>query len=257
MLFVISPSKTLDFETPGKIKKHSLPDFLDDAQTIVNKLQKLSEKKIAKFMNISPKLAELNRQRYQEWQLPFTSENAKQAMYAFKGDVYAGLNAEKFTGHDSNFAQKHLRILSGLYGILRPLDLIRPYRLEMGRELKIGRKKNLYDFWQKKITQTLQEELNSAKENILVNLASNEYFQAVSTKELGSKIITPVFKDMKNGKYKMISFYAKKARGLMVHYAVKNRVKNVEQLKEFDSEGYYFSPEMSDKEKWVFLREEQ
>ena len=255
MLYVISPSKTLDFETPVNIQKHSQILFADDAQKLVNKLQKLSQKKLAEFMNISEKLAELNYARYQQWEPQFTTDNARQAMYAFKGDVYAGLNAQDFNGHDANFAQKHLRILSGLYGVLRPLDLIRPYRLEMGRELKVGRSKNLYNFWQKKIAEALQNDLQELKEKTLVNLASNEYFSAVDTKKLNCEIITPVFKDLKNGKYKMISFFAKKARGLMVHYAVKNRIKNIEELKSFDSDGYYFSPQMSDKKQLVFLRD--
>ena len=253
MLYVISPSKTLDFETPVNIQKHSQILFADDAQKLVNKLQKLSQKKLAEFMNISEKLAELNYARYQQWEPQFTTDNARQAMYAFKGDVYAGLNAQDFNGHDANFAQKHLRILSGLYGVLRPLDLIRPYRLEMGRELKVGRSKNLYNFWQKKIAEALQNDLQELKEKTLVNLASNEYFSAVDTKKLNCEIITPVFKDLKNGKYKMISFFAKKARGLMVHYAVKNRIKNIEELKSFDSDGYYFSPQMSDKKQLVFF----
>lgn len=255
MLYVISPSKTLDFETPVKIKKHSQILFADDAQKLVNKLQKLSQKKLAAFMNISEKLAELNYTRYQEWEPQFDTANARQAMYAFKGDVYAGLNAQDLNAHDANFAQKHLRILSGLYGILRPLDLIRPYRLEMGRELKVGRSKNLYNFWQKKIVAALQNDLEELKEKTLVNLASNEYFSAVDTKKLDCEIITPVFKDFKNGKYKMISFFAKKARGLMVHYAVKNRIKSIEELKSFDSDGYYFSAQMSDKKQLVFLRD--
>ncbi|BBM81949.1 peroxide stress protein YaaA [Candidatus Uabimicrobium amorphum] len=255
MLYVISPSKTLDFETPVKIKKHSQILFADDAQKLVNKLQKLSQKKLGEFMNISTKLAELNYERYQDWEPQFTVKNARQAMYAFKGDVYAGLNAQDFSGHDANFAQKHLRILSGLYGVLRPLDLIRPYRLEMGRELKVGRSKNLYNFWQKKIAEVLKDDLQELKGKTLVNLASNEYFSAVDTKKLDCEIITPVFKDLKNGKYKMISFFAKKARGLMAHYAIKNRIKNIEDLKSFDSEGYYFSPQMSDKKQLVFLRD--
>ncbi len=256
MLFVISPSKTLDFETSPPTKTHTIPDFLEDSQKLINKLSGLSEKKLSQLMHISPKLAQLNAQRYNDWQAPFNLKNAKQAALAFKGDVYTGLQADTFSIHDLKFAQKHLRILSGLYGILRPLDLMQPYRLEMGTELSTNRKKDLYAFWDKKIAETINEELKKLKSDILVNLASQEYFKAVHPKTLQAQIITPVFKDFKNGKYKFITFYAKKARGSMVHYAVKNRIKKVEGLKGFDLDGYAYNEGMSSEKEWVFTRKQ-
>jgi cytoplasmic iron level regulating protein YaaA (DUF328/UPF0246 family) len=205
------------------------------------------------LMSISPKLGELNANRFQTWQLPFTPGNAKQALLAFKGDVYTGLDADTFSESDFAFSQKHLRILSGLYGVLKPLDLIQPYRLEMGTKLGNARGPNLYHFWDNKLTESLDKELES-DDNVLINLASNEYFKSVKVKSLKARMITPVFKDMKNGQYKMISFYAKKARGLMSAYIIKNKLEEVESLKGFDSEGYCFNPDMSKGDEWVFTR---
>ena len=206
-------------------------------------------------MKISPKLGELNHHRFMNWARPFTPDNAKAAVLAFRGDVYTGLNADSFSDDDFTFAQQHLRILSGLYGLLRPLDLIQPYRLEMGTRFENKDGKNLYEFWDTKITQALNTQLTEIDSQVLVNLASNEYFSAVKLKILKADIITPVFKDFKNDKYKIISFYAKKARGLMAAYIIQQRITDVEQLKAFDSEGYYFSSEQSTAREWIFLRD--
>lgn len=257
MLMVISPAKTLDFETPAKTKVHTQGAFLEEAAELVAVLQAFSPQKLAKLMKLSDKLAGLNTARYKEWQLPFDQENAKQALLAFKGDVYTGIDAESFGRSEFSYLQKHLGILSGLYGLLRPLDLIQPYRLEMGTALKNPQGKNLYEFWGDKITQELARRIKALKSApVLVNLASNEYFKSVQAKQLDARLVTPVFKDEKNGKYKVISFYAKKARGLMVAYAAKNALTDVEQLKDFDYEGYQFNPAESDEDNWVFLRAE-
>ncbi len=253
MIVVISPAKTLDFESQPVTDVHSTPRFLDDSCELVEQLKLLAPDDISGLMSISPKLGELNANRFQTWQLPFTQGNAKQALLAFKGDVYTGLDAESFSESDFEFSQKHLRILSGLYGVLKPLDLIQPYRLEMGTKLGNARGANLYHFWDKKLTESLDKELQS-DDNVLINLASNEYFKSVKVKTLKARMITPVFKDMKNGQYKMISFYAKKARGLMSAYIIKNKLEEVESLKGFDSEGYCFNPEMSKGDDWVFTR---
>jgi cytoplasmic iron level regulating protein YaaA (DUF328/UPF0246 family) len=189
------------------------------------------------------------------WQMPFTKKNAKQALLAFKGDVYTGLNAETFTEDDFEFAQQHLRILSGLYGVLRPLDLIQPYRLEMGTKLTNDKGKNLYEFWDKKPTQALNKQLTSLDSSTVINLASNEYFNAIDKSGLKANIITPVFKDYKNGKYKIISFYAKKARGLMSAYIIKNKLQEPSQIKKFNVDGYYFEPQGSTENEWLFLRD--
>ena len=257
MLMLISPAKTLDFETPSKTKKKSEPDFLSDSQQLIDELKVLSPADISELMHISDKLGDLNYQRFHNWHLPFDADNAKQSILAFKGDVYTGLNAQAFTSQDFSFAQKHLRILSGLYGLLRPLDLMQAYRLEMGTKFSNERGKNLYEFWGEAITAAINKQLKSIKSDVLVNLASNEYFKAVKPKLLNADIITPVFKDCKNGKYKIISFYAKKACGLMVAYIIKNKLSEVEQIKSFDSEGYTYNPAMSTAREWVFTREEQ
>lgn len=253
MIIVISPAKTLDFETSPVTQTHSMPRFLDDSCELVEQLKRLEPHDISTLMSISPKLGELNADRFQTWQIPFTPENSKQALLAFKGDVYTGLDAETFSESDFEFAQSHLRILSGLYGVLKPLDLIQPYRLEMGTKFKNERGANLYHFWGTALTESLNQELES-DDNILINLASNEYFKSVKAKSLAARMITPVFKDMKNGQYKMISFYAKKARGLMSAYIIKNKITDVEGLKNFDSEGYSFNPEMTKGDDWVFTR---
>ncbi|MGR6873708.1 peroxide stress protein YaaA [Pseudomonas sp. HK3] len=255
MLMLVSPAKTLDYETPLPFEECTQPEMLDQSKLLINELVELTPKDVASLMKLSDKLAVLNVNRFQHWSLPFTQDNARPAMYAFKGDVYTGLDAYSFKKADVNFAQKHLRMLSGLYGLLKPLDLMQPYRLEMGTKFANQRGKNLYDFWGDLITDKLNQEGTSDK--VLLNLASNEYFKSVKVKQLNANVITPVFKDEKNGQYKIISFYAKKARGLMAAYVIKNRIKDVEKIKQFDVSGYQFSSEQSNAKEWVFLRDEQ
>jgi cytoplasmic iron level regulating protein YaaA (DUF328/UPF0246 family) len=255
MLMVISPAKTLDFETLPTTSEHTTPDFLDDSEELIEQLREMSPHDVSALMKISDKLGNLNFDRYLSWDKKFTLDNAKQALLAFKGDVYTGLDAESLSGDDLIWAQDHLRILSGLYGLLRPLDLIQAYRLEMGTKLVNGRGKDLYQFWGSKITDALNQQQADESLPVLVNLASNEYFKSVQSKQLNAEIITPVFKDWKGDKYKIISFYAKKARGLMVAYIIRNRLNDVEQIKNFDSEGYVYNPAMSSAKEWVFTRE--
>lgn len=257
MLHLISPAKTLDFETPPSTAEFTQPRFLDHSQELINDLRQLTPTQVSKLMSISEKLGELNAQRFLEWQLPFAPENAKQAVFAFKGDVYTGMEAERFSKADIKFAQTHLRILSGLYGLLRPLDLIQPYRLEMGTGFANARGKNLYHFWGDIITDQLNQELDAQQERVVVNLASNEYWSAVNTKKLHAEVITPVFKDSKNGQYKIISFFAKKARGMMSAYIIQNQLNNVEDIKGFDTAGYRYDERSSSPKEWVFLRDEQ
>lgn len=254
MIIVISPAKTLDFESPAKTKKATSPNFLTDSTELMKQLRKLSPADVSGLMSISDKLGLLNFDRFQAWSPPFTASNAKQAALAFKGDVYTGLDAESFNAKDFTFAQKHLRILSGLYGLLRPLDYIQPYRLEMGTRFKNKRGDNLYQFWGDSITTAINKELKKQKSTTLVNLASNEYFKSIHKKELNAEIITPVFKDWKNGQYKIISFYAKKARGLMSAYIIKNQITEVKKIKRFNSEGYGFDKTLSSPTDWVFTR---
>lgn len=255
MLLVISPAKNLDYETPAKTKQKSEPEFLDDAQQLIDELRELAPQDISSLMGISDKLGVLNYDRYQEWSTPFTEDNAKQAVLAFNGDVYTGLDANSFKADEFKFAQKHLRILSGLYGLLKPLDLMQPYRLEMGTKFANQRGKDLYQFWGETITEALNKQLKSVKSDVLVNLASNEYFKSVKPKLLNAEVITPVFKDWKGDKYKIISFYAKKARGLMAAYIIKNKLTDVEAIKGFDYEGYSFNEGMSSAKEWVFTRQ--
>ena len=255
MLVVISPAKTLDFQTPARTNIVSTPGFLEDSQVLIERMRELAPADIAKMMKISDKLSVLNSTRYETWSLPFTPDNAKQAMLAFKGDVYTGLDAETLSPEQDKYAQQHLRILSGLYGILKPLDLMQPYRLEMGTKLSNARGKDLYQFWGDKITDSLNAEL--AQNDVLINLASNEYFKSVQPKKLNARIITPVFKDTKHGVQKIISFYAKKARGLMTRYIIENNIANAETLKDFDVAGYQFEANQSSENEWVFTRPEQ
>lgn len=255
MLLVISPAKNLDYETPAKTKQKSEPDFLDDAQELIDELRELAPQDISTLMGISDKLGVLNYDRYQQWSTPFTEDNAKQAVLAFNGDVYTGLDANNFKADEFKFAQKHLRILSGLYGLLKPLDLMQPYRLEMGTKFANQRGKDLYQFWGETITEALNKQLKSVKSDVLVNLASNEYFKSVKPKLLNAEVVTPVFKDWKGDKYKIISFYAKKARGLMAAYIIKNKLTDVEDIKGFDYEGYRFNEGMSSAKEWVFTRQ--
>lgn len=255
MLLLISPAKTLDYETPVTTQLKSEPEFTDRAETLINTLRDYAPQDIAELMKLSDKLASLNVARYQSWVKEHNETNAKQAMLAFKGDVYTGLDADSFDEADYQFAQNHLRILSGLYGLLKPMDLMQPYRLEMGTKLQNDAGKNLYSYWGSTITDRLNEELVSDKTPVVVNLASNEYFKSVQAKALNARLISPEFKDLKNGQYKIISFYAKKARGLMTRYAIKNRIENPEDLKQFDLEGYAFNPSMSEGDQWVFTRD--
>ncbi len=254
MLIVISPAKNLDYETPPATKKNTKPALLGEAEILATQLKELPPHDISRLMGISDKLGVLNYDRYQAWKPPFSAGNARQAVLAFNGDVYAGLNAGSFSEEDFAFAQDHLRILSGLYGVLRPLDLIQPYRLEMGTRLPNERGRDLYQFWGDKITTALNKQLRKLKTNMLVNLASGEYFKSVHPASLDAEIITPVFKDWKNGQYKIISFYAKKARGLMSAFIIKNRIVDRKKLVAFNSEGYQFNKAMSKGNELVFTR---
>lgn len=255
MLIVISPAKTLDFETPASTKKHTLPGFLDDSAELIDHLRQLEPDKIGKLMSISPKLATLNSNRYHQWSLPFNMDNAKQSILAFKGDVYTGLDATSLSTDELAFAQEHLRILSGLYGILRPLDLIQAYRLEMGTQLNNLRGKNLYAFWGDIITDAINQDIKKHRDSTLINLASNEYFKSIRLEKLNANVITPVFKDQKNGVYKIISFFAKKARGLMSRYIIQQKLTDPEGIKHFDVAGYSFDANASTKDKWIFTRD--
>lgn len=256
MLITISPAKTLDYESPLATTHFTQPELLKYSQQLIKECQKLSPNDIASLMKISDKLAGLNAARFGEWQPHFTPENARQAILAFKGDVYTGMQAETFSDDDFTFAQTHLRILSGLYGVLRPLDLMQPYRLEMGIKLANKKGKNLYEFWGNIITEKLNEALEEQGDNILVDLASDEYFKSVNAKKLSGEIIKPVFLDEKNGKYKVISFYAKKARGLMSRFIIQEKLTNKEQIKAFDLEGYQFNSAESQGNTLVFKRAE-
>ena len=254
MLIVISPAKTLYEQSPVLLEKYSQADFLPEAEKIISVMKKKKPAQIAKLMDISPKLAELNFGRFQKWNLPFTPENAWQSVLMFNGDVYQGLKAETFSDTDFEVAQQKLRILSGVYGLLKPLDLIQPYRLEMGTSLPVARKKNLYEFWKAKITTKLDEEFSEAENKVLINLASIEYFSAIDTRKLKARIITPSFKENKGGQYLMVSFFAKKARGLMSRFIIQNQLTDPEDIKAFDSEGYYFNNQLSKGDNWVFTR---
>ncbi|WP_448569337.1 peroxide stress protein YaaA [Thalassotalea ganghwensis] len=256
MLFVVSPAKNLDYESPLVTKKYSQPELLSHSEILIERCAKLSPADISSLMGVSDKIAGLNAARFGEWSQPFTIDNARPAVLAFNGDVYTGLDAKTLTDDDFDFAQQHMRILSGLYGLLKPLDLMQAYRLEMGTKLDNPRGDNLYQFWGTIITEKLKHALEAQGDNVLINLASNEYFKSVKKKELGADIITPAFKDWKNGQYKMISFFAKKARGLMARYIIENRIDDVKQLKAFDSAGYSFNEELSKGNEWVFTRKE-
>jgi cytoplasmic iron level regulating protein YaaA (DUF328/UPF0246 family) len=257
MLALISPAKTLDYTTALPTDTHTQPRLLEQSQQLIDVCRKLSATEIASLMTVSEKIANLNVERFRDWNAEFDFSNARQALFAFKGDVYTGLDAYHLKDHDIDFAQQHLRMLSGLYGLLRPLDLMMPYRLEMGTKLKNSRGNNLYEFWGSIITDQINQDLAEIDAKLLVNLASDEYYKSVNEKKIQAEIIKPVFLDQKNGKYKVISFYAKKARGLMARYLIENKLSQVEQLKAFDSEGYYFDAESSSDKELVFKRDEQ
>ncbi|MEG0278287.1 MAG: peroxide stress protein YaaA [Morganella sp. (in: enterobacteria)] len=257
MLLTISPAKTLDYDSPLTTQRYTQPELLTQSEELMQTCRKLTPADIGSLMHISDKLAGLNAARFGEWQPDFTPENARQAILAFKGDVYTGMQAETFSEADFDFAQQHLRMLSGLYGVLRPLDLMRPYRLEMGTKLANPRGNNLYTFWGDIITENLNQALAAQGDNVLVNLASDEYFKAVNLKKLDAVMIKPVFLDEKNGKYKVISFYAKKARGLMSRFIIQNRLTQPSQLPDFNLDGYRFDESQSTERELVFTRPEQ
>jgi len=252
MLTVLSPAKTLDFDTPAATRKQSAPASAAETEALVQLMQKKSSQELKKLMSISDNLAELNADRYASFNSD--SENLKQAILAFKGDVYIGLDVDSYNERDFTFAQKSLRILSGLYGVLRPLDLIHPYRLEMGTKLKNPKGNNLYDFWDSAIGEALAEELGTHRNKALINLASNEYFNAVDESQLPGDVITPVFKDYSRGTYRVLSFFAKKARGAMATYIIQNRINKPADLKNFDVDGYQYNDGFSSDDRWVFTR---
>lgn len=256
MITVLSPAKTLDYESRVRTRQFSQPEFLTDSRKLVKRLREMKPEDLSNLMHVSDAIAQLNFSRFLNWQTPFSSENARQAIYAFKGDVYTGLEVESFRAPDLKFAQKHLRILSGLYGILRPLDLMQPYRLEMGTRLTNERGNDLYDFWADKITRRLNQELAKDKRPVLINLASNEYFKAINTPGLKARIVTPVFKDYRSGQFRVLSFFAKKARGRMASWIVHNRVDSPDALENFAEDGYSFNPGLSSEDRPVFTRKE-
>ncbi len=254
MLIVISPAKTLDYETPAVTKTHTKPAMLKQSQQLIDILRNYSALDLAELMKLSMKLAELNFDRYHHWTPPFTSKNAKQAALAMKGDVYTGLDAESLSEEDLAFAQEHLRILSGLYGVLKPLDLMQPYRLEMGTKLPNPAGGDLYSFWGDTITRAVNQALAAQGDEVLINLASNEYFKSIKPKLIEGRIVTPQFKEKKNGSYRMIGFFAKRARGMMSRYIIRNRLQDPEALKAFNTDGYRFSKQQSKGDQWVFVR---
>ena len=254
MLIFLSPAKSLDYKTPPNVTTHTQPAFLKQSETLIKQLRKLSPADIANLMDLSDPLALLNFNRYADWKQPFTPENAKQAVLAFDGDVYDGLNAKTLSADDLDFAQQHVRILSGLYGILKPLDLMQPYRLEMGTKFANKGGKDLYEFWGERLLKAINAELADMPRPVAVNLASEEYFKAAIGRKIRGELIQPVFEDWKSGQYKIISFYAKRARGLMTRFAVVNRLDEPEGLKDFGDDGYAFAPDASDEKRWVFRR---
>ncbi len=254
MLIFLSPAKSLDYMTPAQVATHTRPAFLKQSETLIKQLRKLSPADLANLMSISDPLALLNFNRFADWKLPFTPENAKQAVLAFDGDVYDGLAAKTLSPADLDFAQQHVRILSGLYGILKPLDLMQPYRLEMGTRFANAAGKDLYAFWGETLLDAINGELAGMPRPVAVNLASEEYFKAAVGPKIKGQVIQPVFEDWKSGRYRIISFYAKRARGLMTRYAVVNRLDEPEGLKGFDYDSYAFAAEASDDRTWVFRR---
>jgi len=257
MIILLSPAKTLDFDSPAVEKTCTEPEFLPLSKILIKGLSKLNNQEIRELMGISEKLATLNSQRYKSWDVNHDSDNSKQAILAFKGEVYEGLKAWEFKKKDFSFAQKHLRLLSGLYGLLRPLDLIQAHRLEMGTVYANPDGKDLYAFWGDKICNAINRDLKASKSKLLINLASQEYFKSVQRKDLQAEVVSPVFKDEKNGKFKIISFYAKKARGMMAGHLIQNRVTSIEGIQKFSFGGYKFDPSESTDLQPVFLRTEK
>ena len=257
MLIVLSPAKSLDYKTPAKVKAPTLPEFVSESAKLIADLKKLSPQEVANLMGLSDQLAALNVGRYRDWSKKFTEENSKPAIYAFDGDVYDGFDVKTLDAKAITFAQDHVRILSGLYGALRPLDLMQPYRLEMGTSFKNARGKDLYAFWGERVTDSLKQVLGQQKKPVLLNLASEEYFKVLQAKSFDCPVISPVFQDGKDGKYKIISFYAKRARGLMARYVVENRITDPADLKGFNLDGYKYVASESKPEKPLFRRPER
>lgn len=254
MIVLMNSSKTLDFQSRANIAKYTVPEFNEDAEILVKTLRTLSKSDFAKVMKVSEKLADLNLERYANWQTDLKSTTGKQALLAFKGDIYSGMDVDNYKIKDFDFAQKHVRILSGLYGILRPLDLMQPYRLEMATKLNTSRGKNMYQFWGNKINNSLKKMLQQEKSGVLVNLCSLEYFKSTQPEGLDARIISPAFKEYKDGAYRFVTIYAKKARGMMCNYIIQNQLKRVEELKSFNVEGYKFNPTISSENELVFTR---
>jgi len=254
MIIILSPSKTLQRIDIDFNSKPTQPVFINQSETIVKRMRSLSVNDLKELMSISQSLATLNYERFIKWQTPFNKTNSHPALFTFKGDVYEGLSANDFSEKDAEFAHNHLRILSGLYGVLRPMDLMQPYRLEMGTKIDIEDSENLYQLWQEKLTEYFNNEFKGKKEKVLINLASNEYSKAINLKKIDAKVITPVFKEQKGNEYKTIAIYAKRARGLMARFAIKNRIINADDLKSFNQEGYVYAQSLSQKNQWVFIR---
>ncbi|MEE9494451.1 MAG: peroxide stress protein YaaA [Gammaproteobacteria bacterium] len=254
MIITLSPSKGQDFETDTPIKKHTKPADLKDSERLIKILKKVKPDELKALMDISDNIAQLNVGRYKTFTTPFTTKNSRQAIFAFKGDVYSGFELGKYTTEDFDFAQNHLRILSGLYGCLRPLDLIQPYRLEMKTKLENERGSNLYQFWGEQITESLNRELKKQQEPVLVNLASNEYFKSVKPKLLKGELLTINFKETKQGKTRVVAIFAKRARGMMADYIIRNQIEKPADIRKFKLGGYKFSRELSDDKQWTFER---
>jgi cytoplasmic iron level regulating protein YaaA (DUF328/UPF0246 family) len=256
MLVVVSPAKTMDFESPLPTSHYTQPELLGQSKALIDVMKRYSVDDVVQLMGVSEKIAKLNVERFEQWAHPFTPKNARPAIFAFKGDVYTGLQAYDLSAKDLEFAQQHLRILSGLYGVLRPLDLMQAYRLEMGRKFDTGKGKSLYEFWGEQITDQLNAQLAEHPQKTLINLASNEYFRSVNKKVLEANIITPQFKDWKNDRYKMISFFAKKARGMMARYITQHKIVQAEDIKAFNVDGYNYNEGLSSSDDWVFTRKQ-
>lgn len=253
MIILLSPAKSLDFK-PAQVPAWSMPRFLPQSKELIQEMKQRTETDLRDLMDVSSKIAELNVQRYQQFTFPFTAQNAKAAILAFKGDVYQGLKVDDFSAADLDFAQLHIRILSGLYGLLKPLDLIQPYRLEMGTRLRFKSYQNLYDYWGDRLTRTINQDLAESQGKVIVNLASQEYFAAVQPALLKGRLVHIKFLELRGDEYKFISFNAKKARGMMCRYMVKNRLHNVEDLQGFKENGYHFQPDQSTADEWFFIK---
>ncbi|NKB97247.1 MAG: peroxide stress protein YaaA [Pseudomonadales bacterium] len=256
MLAILSPAKSLDYESPLATRKFSEPAFVADSEILINKLREFEPNEISSLMGISDNLAELNHRRYADWQPEFPKKCARPAILAFSGDVYLGLEGPTLSERDFTWAQKHVRILSGLHGLLRPLDRIRPYRLEMGTQLKTQRGKNLYQFWGDQVTDALNTAISEQADNVLINLASDEYYAVLQSERINARIIKVHFRDWKNGQYKFLSFFAKKARGSMARYMIDKRVKSLKALRGFDYDGYQLNSDLSNGDDWVFTRKQ-